>query len=285
VKRPDPWGTARAVTTLVARLRSRLGSTGRSAAAAPPPDALVREATGLVPIANVDERDVFVVGYPKSGNTWVQNLLAAAVWGVDASRAPDRLIQDLVPDIHHRRYYRRYGTPMLFKSHDLPRPEYRRVIYLVRDGRDVMVSYFHHLRAIRGAGVTYTGMLEDRSLMFPCPWEDHVEAWLANPFAARMLVIRYEDLLEDCAAQLARACRFIGIDCAPHSLAGSVEKASFARLQQKERQQGWDLESWPREATFIRRGKAGSYRDELPSEILDVLEGRAGATLRRCGYS
>ena len=31
--------------------------------------------------------DIFIVGYPKSGNTWFQNLVVGAVYGMDPRRA------------------------------------------------------------------------------------------------------------------------------------------------------------------------------------------------------
>jgi hypothetical protein len=57
-------------------------------------------------------------------------------------------VQDLVPDVYYTKFYKRYFTPTFFKTHDLPKPQHRRVIYLVRDGRDAMVSYFHHIAAL-----------------------------------------------------------------------------------------------------------------------------------------
>src|SRR5579862_9101604 len=101
----------------------------------------------LQSITDFDPKDIFVVAYPKSGVTWMQYLLAGLIFGIDARHAHDSLVQDLVPDVHQRTFYRRHMTPTFFKTHHLPQPEYRRVIYLVRDGRDVMVSYFHFLAA------------------------------------------------------------------------------------------------------------------------------------------
>src|ERR1035441_1450445 len=103
---------------------------------------------GFVPMGSYQPDDLFIIGFPKSGHTWTQNLIAEALYGFSAETTPDKLIQDLVPDIHYRKYYKRYHSPMFFKAHALPAPEFRRVIYLLRDGRDAIVSYLHHLEAI-----------------------------------------------------------------------------------------------------------------------------------------
>ena len=101
-------------------------------------ESAVAALTATTPIWETNPEDVFIVGYPKSGHTWLQNLVSGAVYGVDPARTPDRVIQELVPDIYERRFYRRSSTPMFFKSHELPKPEYKRVIYLLRDGRDAI---------------------------------------------------------------------------------------------------------------------------------------------------
>src|SRR5262245_53888028 len=86
---------------------------------------------GMQSISDVEGADVFIAGYPKSGNTWFQSLIGGAIYGFDPEWAPDRLLQDLVPDVHDKQCYKRYRTPMLFKTHSLPRPEYRNVVYLL----------------------------------------------------------------------------------------------------------------------------------------------------------
>src|SRR5579862_3808690 len=105
---------------------------------------------GLRPIGETEPSDIFVCGFPRSGHTWFQNLLAGVVFGANPEFAHDSLIQDLVPDVHYKRFYKRYGPNAYFKSHALPRKEYRRVVYLLRDGRDAMVSYYHFMIALRG---------------------------------------------------------------------------------------------------------------------------------------
>ncbi len=236
------------------------------------------------PIIEFSDEDVFIVGYPKSGNTWFQNLIGGIIYGVNPEHAPDTLIQELVPDVHYKKYYKRFWTPMFFKSHHLPRPEYKRVAYLLRDGRDVMVSYYHHNKALMGNKVDFLKMVKNGTGLFPCKWHEHVEAWLSNPYDAKMILIKYEDLKKNPVEELKRFCAFVGIEREDSFLNQVVENSSFAKMRQKEIHYGWDNPRWPKNKFFVRRGQVGSHKDEMPSDVLEAFLSQAGEILRRCGY-
>lgn len=240
---------------------------------------------GLSSIKVIDPADVVICGYPKSGNTWVQVLVAGALYGVSPFHAPDSLVQDLVPDVHTKLFYRRYHTPTFFKSHSLPRPEYRRVIYLLRDGRDVMVSYMHHQRAVLAAPVSMSDMMGMAAKAFHGSWHGHVEAWQRNPFSADMTTVKYEDLLDDPVRELRRMCEFAGLVRSDDFLEQVARESRFDRMQEREKLTGWNSPAWPKHSAFVRRGIAGSYRDEFPEECLHHFLAEAGPTLRDCRYS
>ena len=186
---------------------------------------------GFVPITQFHAEDIFVVGYPKSGNTWFQNLVAGVVYGVDPRWAPSVLVYDLVSDLSGAKYYRRYATPMFFKSHALPCQEYRRVIYLLRDGRDAMVSYRHYREAMDGMAYDFLKFVSPETELYPCHWAEHVDAWMPNPCRAQMLMIKYEDLLSEPVRELERACQFAGITREPDHLESIAKAASFRNLR------------------------------------------------------
>jgi hypothetical protein len=231
-----------------------------------------------------DDKDVFIAGYPKSGNTWMQNLVTGIAYQMDPAVTPDSLIQEVVPDVHYRTYYRRYATPMFFKTHDLPRPEYRKVVYLIRDGRDAMVSYFHHLTALEGREIDFLRMVKTGEGLAPAKWHKHVEAWGANPYRAEMLVIKYEDLLMNGLKELQRFCAFVGIDRDESFLKSVLAGSSFTSMRQKEEQTGWEGGGWPKDKPFVRRGKVGSYKDEMSGEVLEAFLADAADTLRKYQY-
>jgi len=236
-----------------------------------------------VPVTEADPADVFIAAYPKSGNTWFQNLVAGTIYGLDPRHVPDRLVQDLVPDVHYRQLYKRYRTPTFFKTHHLPRPEYRRVVYLLRDGRDVMVSFWHHLQALTGDDVNFLKMVRDGEGL-PFRWHDHVAAWEANPFGADVLRIRYEDLQADPVRELRRFCAFVGEEREAAVLERVAAGSSFAAMREREERFGWDNAAWPKDRPFVRRGVVGSYKDEMAPEVLAAFLAEAGATLAKYGY-
>ncbi|HTQ50192.1 MAG TPA: sulfotransferase domain-containing protein [Candidatus Acidoferrales bacterium] len=212
----------------------------------------------------------------------MQCLLAGLVGGVDAARCPDALVQEIVPDVHDHAGYRRYTRPVFFKSHHLPRPGYRRVVYLLRDGRDAMVSYFHHYNALFPA-VDFATLVRTAPGL-PSRWHEHVEAWLANPHQADLLVVKYEDLHGDPAAMLKKIAGFAGVQAADSDLARAVEAASFPNQQKREKTLGWEDPRWPKGRLFVRRGEIGSHRDEMPPEALGLFLAEAEPTLRKTGY-
>lgn len=238
----------------------------------------------MLPMSEHVHEDVFVAGYPKSGNTWVQLMVASLLFGLDPRLAPDHLVQDLVPDVHFRRAYRRYRTSMAFKTHELPRPEYHRVIHLVRDGRDVLVSYWHHRAAHEGRSPDIDDMAINATGMYPCSWAEHTRAWLENPFQAEVMLLRYEDLQVDARRELRRIAGFLGVDRHDDILDRIAAGASLSSMKEREKREGWANAAWPTDRPFVRRGHVGSFRDELPAAALGAFATGAGDSLRRLGY-
>src|SRR5438874_11935634 len=93
--------------------------------------------------ATVYPDDVFLVSYPKSGNTWVRFLIANLISDIPVTFLN---IEQRIPSIYilPDRALRAMPKPRVLKSHECFVPRYRNVIYIVRDPRDVAVSYYHY---------------------------------------------------------------------------------------------------------------------------------------------
>lgn len=217
------------------------------------------------PITEIDPHDVVVVGYPKSGNTWMQSLMAGMLYGIDTVLLTDKLAQEIIPDVHARKYYKRFGALNMFKSHYLPRPDYKRVIYLVRDGRDALVSYYHFHQKL-GRAVTIDKMLDEGEWLFPSYWHEHVEAWLENPYDADIIFVKYEDLKTKPLEVLRRISEFLGIKRDDTFMQKLINGTDIDKMRARViNSGGMANQNWvgKKGGDFFRKGIVGDYKNTL----------------------
>ncbi len=238
----------------------------------------------FTPMGEFEENDLFVCGWPKSGNTWCQRLFSGIVWGLDTGVLTDQLAQFLQPDIHYKAYYYRFATPMMFKSHLPPKRTYRRVIFLVRDGRDALVSYWRMLKH-ENPQLSVEDLFTQGDDLFPCAWENHARQWLANPFQSEILTVRYEDLLMRPLEEMRRVTAFIGSTRTDDELSRIISGANIENMRSVAASQGWDNDSSPRGETFLGTGRSGSFREFMSPALQEAFQRRAGDMLEHFGYS
>jgi hypothetical protein len=240
-------------------------------------------ANGFTPMGEFDDRDVFVCGWPKSGSTWCQRLFSGVVWGLDTSELTDQLAQSLQPDVQYKRFYYRFRTPTIFKSHLLPQVNYRKVIFLVRDGRDALVSYWMMMRqAHPDLSLEDVFSMEDE--LSPCSWEKYARCWLGNPYGAAVMTIRYEDLLGEPLRELSRVSDFLGVARSGEELSDIIRGADIEKMRRIAQRHGWDNSANPMNNTFLGQGRAGRYRSEMPAELQERFVLRASDMLDQFGY-
>ena len=88
--------------------------------------------------------DVFLVSYPRSGNTWTRFLLGNLLYQNRSGHVFQHRVQDPGNLFQPRSIHAALRRPRMLKSHECFQPHYPRVIYIVRDPRDVAVSFYHH---------------------------------------------------------------------------------------------------------------------------------------------
>jgi hypothetical protein len=228
-------------------------------------------------------KEFHIVGFPRSGHTWMQHLLADVLFEVDCSSAQDEIIQNLIPDVYQKDRFDKSLSPQIFKSHEMPLPEYQNVIYLIRDGRDVMLSFYHFQKALKQDGCDYFAQFQP-SHHEPVTWAQHVEGWLKNPYRANILFVHYEMLHSQPIQELGRICEFLGVQRSKKEISRAIDHASFDSLQAKEKKLGWSNALWPKDTLFFRKGKIGGYEKDLPEAVRLQIEKENGALLRKLGY-
>jgi Sulfotransferase domain len=212
--------------------------------------------------------------------------------------SPENLteINSIVPDVHVLPEKSKVpsASQYLVKSHfplvgGPPFGEYRRVIYLVRDPRDVLLSYYRYVRFISN----YPGDLKEFAMdwvagrIWPCSWQEHVNSWLAPrartaPF--ELTVLRYEDFAADPVGQTGILAKVLGVDAGRARIEEIVADTNRDSMRKREIKgnSGIGLEF-----NFIGAAKAGTWK-QLQSgddrDAISILEEFARDAMERTGY-
>lgn len=236
--------------------------------------------------------DTFITSYPRSGNTWTRFLIANLMH-------PDRQvtfanIESLIPDATalSSRALKRVPRPRLIKSHEYFDPRYRKVIYLVRDPRDVVLSQYNFRRKYRSIADSYPieRYVAERFLPgdLDVSWGEHVGSWLGTrKHHPGFLLLRYEDLHREPALQLRRIANFLGVDPAGDELAQAVERSAAGRLRQLEKveHERWVSTKGKRaDVPFIADAIAGGWEQKLPHASVALIQSAWGDLMNALGY-
>jgi hypothetical protein len=240
------------------------------------------------------EAECFLVSYPKCGRTWLRVLLSRALelhYGApEVDYLGGAFLGGNVPDAPRVRVTHdddpHWKTP---RGLDRRKRRYRgkRVVLLVRDPRDVVVSmYFERTRRERAYSGTLSEFLHEQRGSLDTVLA-YYNVWARSRALPReFLVVRYEDLRRDTGRELERLLAFLGVrDVSAATVGEAVRFASFESMREME--SAGSLESGrlrPRdpndpESFKTRRGKVGGFVDYLtPDEVAEV-ERRIGSTL------
>lgn len=265
------------------------------------------------------KKRIYVVGFPKSGNTWLTRLLADVLncpsTGIFtdyemAAEGHDRISNFIVVKTHHS-----VGAAPneLLQSAS--------VVYIIRDIRDVLVSgFFHNHRALPEDYVTLNA---DRRRRLPRIYFRHEIRRMSNgwggPYHIAVVnrvrnilrfmcgrplsptfkigdwsqhaggwanhritphIIRYEDLLSNGEEELVRLLSRMGMEIPINKIRESLERQSFSRRRIDFEQSG-ELSK----AKFLRRGQTGDWKRFLDKRTLEYILSKHGKTLNKHGYS
>lgn len=234
---------------------------------------------------------VWLASYPRSGNTFFRMLLYHSYGISTYSVTNDPLFQEIGADkiVGHELLPASLEELAIdkevyfIKTHEFPM-DGSPAIYVVRDGRDVLVSYARYILSFRRkTGRFYKlrkllGIENFRRTLkhlivtgdqFCGRWNDHVLSWTHGREDGITFSIRYEDLIRDPDLWVKRALETFKIRS---EYARKGKPPSFEILHAK----------WP---MFFRKGKSGAWREEMPNDLHELFWKIHGDAMSAFGYS
>ncbi|MSX01995.1 MAG: hypothetical protein F2813_02430 [Actinobacteria bacterium] len=157
-----------------------------------------------------------------------------------------------------------------------------RLIFLLRDGRDVVDSWLDAYADGSWASQdgAYSVTPEDRLAFIrwqAAVWKYRTEVVSAaydRHDPARRAMVRYEELLAEPQRVVGELLEMLGIDCDPELLDEIVRAESHANVPDDQKGSGKE----------IRRASPGGWREHLSEREIEALDAEIGGILRNYGY-
>jgi hypothetical protein len=239
--------------------------------------------------------DTFIVSYPRSGNTWTRFLVANLLHPQE--EVTFATIESQVPDseAQSRIHLRRVPRPRFIKSHQYFHPRYRKVVYIVRDPRDVALSYYDFQRKYRQIKDSYplpsfiSDFVVGRMISAGWgTWRENAGSWIyARGGTPGFLLLRYEDMLADTLNQTARLARFLGVKPTSALLEQAIGRSAADHMRELEQTQGGQWVSTKGKRTdipFVRGATSGMWKTQLAENSVAEIEAAWGSIMSALGY-
>lgn len=164
-----------------------------------------------------------------------------------------------------------------------------RGIYIVRNPLDVAVSYAAFLRTSLDNVVQVMNAPNflNRNFVGRAPdpmgsWSQNVESW-GTVQNYPILILRYEDMLADAAAEFAKVKAFLGLELSETQFDAAVAASGFEAMVANEKKNGF-AEKPPTVESFFRNGGADQWQKVLSSVQVRALVRAHAREMNRHGY-
>ena len=231
--------------------------------------------------------DVFISSYPRSGTTWLQQILVVLTNDRDHE---DAHISEYAPWYERQlalgaqtaEDFANMRSPRIFKSH-LPfawLPKGARYVYALRDGRDVAVSYYHLYCSHLGFQGDFNSFYERfvRGDLQYGSWFKHVAGWRRLEGRPDVRFIEYERMQQDLPTVMNDLADFCGLRLSRERILQLSEFCSFSYMKRHQdrfdhagEEQGLHQVST---GQFVRQGTTGEFSAYFSRPQLERFEER-----------
>lgn len=243
-----------------------------------------------------ERQTIYILGYPKSGTTWLARLLGDALNSPVTGYREGEVSFAEEGQNRPGLYLIRQGHAVSVEHGDTLTPErhefaYKhltneRIVIMIRDPRDVAVSASFHW----GMDITKTLHCMGRGewpLTHGGGWCEWVRKWkILHTLSGKHFKTSYERLHTEPGSEVATVLFYLGIPEALNDTRDVVSRQSFTTRRTWTEQHGDELNyGKERQLQFLRKGIVGDWRNHFTQEHKELAEGYFGETMRELGYT
>ena len=273
---------------------------------------------------------IWIASYPKSGNTWLRAFLSAYLY-MDSSKSNfdfkllrnirkfpqinqfktiginpknfDEVSQSWIPiqnkinsnkKINFLKTHNAFGSVGNFKFTN--KENTLGLIHLVRDPRDVLISYNHHMN--HSLDTTLEWLIDDNHKHYLSgkndvigeivgSWSQHYNSWKSFSLA-RKITIKYEDLIKNPIKKFSEIISFLndlyGLEFNKEKIKKCIEITSFQKLKKLEKKTGFKEKFKSSNEPFFKEGKMEQWKNMDNYKIIAKVELALKTEMKELNY-
>lgn len=236
---------------------------------------------------------IFLVSFPKSGNTWLRFILANLLSNEKNNPINFKNLHTLIPDSHIEKHYKVFNEKkylelpvQIIKSHDQFIDFYnrKRIIYIVREGKSTLQSYYHYMNSRRVIPFKPLDFIKSESVQIK-EWHKHLISWDMD--SIDKLVIKYENLKADPYSEVVKVIDFLNLSFSNDEINKAIDDSSFENMQKIEKEGYFnDIRiSKGESSNFVRKGLVKSNENIFTTEELREFEQKSLEAYRKYNYT
>ena len=276
---------------------------------------------------------IWLASYPKSGNTFLRSLLSSYFFSKDNSFSFELL--NHIKQYPHRDHFLPLGIDInnphiLAKNHLKAQKNINKntnsftffkthsgfvkmdgfsftdlnnslgVIYIVRDPRDVVISYAKHndepiettLKKIN-ENYLINNEVQDEVPVYVGSWSFHYNSWKQFKGVKKYLLIKYEDLMQEKEFNFRKILKFIKhltkleFEIDDNRIKKTINETEFKKLERLEQKFGFKESPKNKKGQrnkFFRKGEINQWRNALDTKIRNSIEKVCEKEMIELGY-
>ena len=259
----------------------------------------------------------WIASYPKSGNTWVRSFLANYLSNNEyfdfkqlkkIDKFPREILfkelninkndfndiasnwipmQSFINLKNQLTYLKTHNAMMTINNYKFTDSvNTNGFIYLVRDPRDVIISYASHNNqsleeTLEIMTSNFSRTTEDKTIM--SSWSINYNSWKNSNF--EKIIIRYEDLIENPEINFYKIIAFLNkindLPISNEKISKAISNTNFDKLKILEKKKGF---AEAKKNIFFRKGKVGQWKTELKKDIIKKIEESFNKEMKELKY-